>query len=138
MRYTLPANSGQRGKSGVVAIAARMLMLLTAALLNHPAALAADYPARPLQLVIPFPAGGPADIVGRLYGQHLATVLGQPVTIINRDGAAGTIGTVSGTTAAEAATRATSAKREASRATSAAFCASAARSCARVAPAGTG
>ena len=93
MRYTLSANSGHHGKSGIVTTAARMLMLLTAALLTLPSALAADYPARPLQMVIPFPAGGPADIVGRLYGQHLATVLGQPVTIINRDGAAGTIGT---------------------------------------------
>lgn len=54
---------------------------------------AADYPNRPVQMVIPFPAGGPADIVGRLYGQHLAAILGQPVAIINRDGAAGTIGT---------------------------------------------
>ena len=58
------------------------------------AALAADaYPSRPIQMVIPFPAGGPADIVGRLYAQHLATLLGQPVTTLNRDGAAGTIGT---------------------------------------------
>ena len=58
------------------------------------AALSADaYPSRPIQMVIPFPAGGPADIVGRLYAQHLATLLGQPVTTLNRDGAAGTIGT---------------------------------------------
>jgi tripartite-type tricarboxylate transporter receptor subunit TctC len=72
---------------------ARTVTVLIAAIVAITAAPAADYPTRPLQMVIPFPAGGPADIVGRLYGQHLATILGQPVTIINRDGAAGTIGT---------------------------------------------
>ena len=53
----------------------------------------AEYPERPLQMIIPFPAGGPADIVGRLYAQQLATQLGQPVSVLNRDGAAGIIGT---------------------------------------------
>ena len=70
--------------------AAAMLVAMSCA--SH--ALAADdYPNRPIQMVIPFPAGGPADIVGRLYAQHLSTLLGQPVATINRDGAAGTIGT---------------------------------------------
>jgi tripartite-type tricarboxylate transporter receptor subunit TctC len=54
---------------------------------------AEDYPAKPIQLIVPFPAGGPADIVGRLYAQHLATVVGQPVVTLNRDGASGSIGT---------------------------------------------
>lgn len=52
-----------------------------------------SYPDKPLQLVIPFPAGGPADIVGRLYAQHLSTILGQPVVVENPAGAGGTIGT---------------------------------------------
>ena len=52
-----------------------------------------DYPSKPLQMIVPFPAGGPADIVGRLYAQHLSTILGQPVVTLNRDGASGTIGT---------------------------------------------
>lgn len=67
-------------------------MLLAMACASHAPA-ADDYPNRPIQLVIPFPAGGPADIVGRLYAQHLSALLGQPVATINRDGAAGTIGT---------------------------------------------
>ncbi len=57
------------------------------------AAFAAGYPTKPIQMIVPFPAGGPADIVGRLYAQHLAAVVGQPVVTLNRDGASGSIGT---------------------------------------------
>ena len=51
------------------------------------------FPDRPLTLVVPFPAGGPADIIGRLYAQHLARLAGQNVVVENRVGAAGVIGT---------------------------------------------
>ncbi|MBU6188289.1 MAG: tripartite tricarboxylate transporter substrate binding protein [Betaproteobacteria bacterium] len=54
---------------------------------------APSFPDRPLTLVVPFPAGGPADIVGRLYAQHLARIAGQNVVVDNRVGAAGVIGT---------------------------------------------
>src|SRR5919201_1999814 len=59
-----------------------------------------DYPARPIQMIVPFPAGGPADIVGRLYAQHLAAIVGQPVVTLNRDGASGAIGTAAAARAA--------------------------------------
>ncbi len=59
-----------------------------------------DYPARPIQMIVPFPAGGPADIVGRLYAQHLSALVGQPVVTLNRDGASGTIGTAAAARAA--------------------------------------
>jgi tripartite-type tricarboxylate transporter receptor subunit TctC len=52
-----------------------------------------DYPNRPIQIMVPFPAGGPADIVGRLYAQHLSMLLGQPVITQNQGGANGVIGT---------------------------------------------
>lgn len=52
-----------------------------------------DYPNRPIRMVIPFPAGGPADFVGRLYAQYLTKLAGQPVVIENIAGAAGSIGT---------------------------------------------
>ncbi len=52
-----------------------------------------DYPKRPIRMVIPFPAGGPADFVGRLYAQYLTKLAGQPVVIENIAGAAGSIGT---------------------------------------------
>jgi tripartite-type tricarboxylate transporter receptor subunit TctC len=52
---------------------------------------AQSWPSRPLRLVIPFAAGGGADIAGRVIGQELSEVLKQPVIIENRTGAGGTI-----------------------------------------------
>lgn len=52
-----------------------------------------SYPNRPIKMVVPFPAGGPADIVGRLYAQHLNKLSGQPIIVENVVGAAGSIGT---------------------------------------------
>ena len=51
------------------------------------------YPNRQLQLIVPFPAGGPTDIVARLYAQKLSKLTGQPVVVENVSGAAGIIGT---------------------------------------------
>lgn len=53
----------------------------------------APYPSRQLQLIVPFPAGGPTDIVARLYAQQLSKLAGQPVVVENVAGAAGMIGT---------------------------------------------
>jgi tripartite-type tricarboxylate transporter receptor subunit TctC len=54
--------------------------------------LAADYPARPIQLVVPFAAGGNADIVGRIAGDLMARGLNGTVVVENRGGAGGGIG----------------------------------------------
>jgi tripartite-type tricarboxylate transporter receptor subunit TctC len=56
------------------------------------AALARDYPTRPVHIIVSFPAGGPNDIVARLIGQWLSERLGQPFVIENRPGAGGTVG----------------------------------------------
>jgi tripartite-type tricarboxylate transporter receptor subunit TctC len=65
-----------------------------AAVLPAAAAGAAEtFPSRPIRLIVPFPAGGGTDIVGRVLGQKLHESLGQPFVIDNRGGAGGTLGT---------------------------------------------
>ena len=56
------------------------------------AVVAADYPTRPIRIVVPYPAGGPVDITMRAIGPRLSESLKQPVVIDNRGGAGGTIG----------------------------------------------
>ncbi|MGJ7493332.1 Bug family tripartite tricarboxylate transporter substrate binding protein [Variovorax sp. ZT4R33] len=55
-------------------------------------AMAQDYPARPIKLVVPFGAGTTADIVARVFGEGIAHQLGQPVVIENKAGAGGNVG----------------------------------------------
>ncbi len=55
-------------------------------------AFAQAWPAKPIRLVVPFPAGGSTDVVGRLVGEKMALALGQPVVVDNRAGAGGTTG----------------------------------------------
>ena len=51
-----------------------------------------QYPARPVRVVVPFAAGGPTDIVGRIIGSKLSDLLGQQFFVENRTGAGGNIG----------------------------------------------
>src|ERR1700756_4769306 len=55
-------------------------------------ALAQTYPARPMTMVIPFAAGGPTDVLGRVMAQRMGEVLGQQVIVENVGGAGGMTG----------------------------------------------
>jgi len=57
------------------------------------ASAAQDYPSRPVRIIVPFGAGGTADIFGRQLGQHLSEAWKQPFIIENRTGAGGNVGT---------------------------------------------
>jgi tripartite-type tricarboxylate transporter receptor subunit TctC len=54
---------------------------------------AQDFPAKPIRLVVPFPAGGPNDIIARVIGQRMSEITKQPVLIDNRGGQGGVLGT---------------------------------------------
>src|ERR1700741_2396616 len=62
---------------------------------------AQDYPNRSINVVVPFPAGGPSDVVARIVTEHMGRTLGQTLVIEHVGGAGGTIG--SGRVAAAAA-----------------------------------
>jgi tripartite-type tricarboxylate transporter receptor subunit TctC len=65
--------------------------MVALACLSASAALAQDYPAKQVRLVLPFPAGGGSDIIARVVAQKLTASLGQPVIVDNRAGASGNI-----------------------------------------------
>src|SRR5215475_9278758 len=72
------------------------LRLLTASLLLILSATAArpdDFPSKPIRLIVPFPPGGPNDIIARVVGQRMSQLAKQPVIIDNRGGQAGVLGT---------------------------------------------
>ena len=79
--------SGVSRRALIAAVGGTVLILAAVANATEP------FPTHPIRLVVPYPAGGGTDIVGRVLGQKLHESLGQPVVIDNRGGAGGTIGT---------------------------------------------
>jgi tripartite-type tricarboxylate transporter receptor subunit TctC len=68
-----------------------LAFIIWGAVLVAPAA-ADNYPSRPIRLIVPYPAGGSTDIMARALQEPMAKILGQPIIIDNRGGAAGTTG----------------------------------------------
>jgi len=73
-------------------IGPRLAFMLVSAFLATPC-LAQDYPTHPVKIIVPFGAGGPADVTARQIGSILQENFGQPFVIENRTGAGGVIGT---------------------------------------------
>ena len=82
--------SGSRRRLARGCIGAGLALAATLAVL--PQADAQDYPSRPVKIIVPFPAGGTADVMPRVIGEWLSRKWGQPVVVENRTGAAGNIG----------------------------------------------
>ena len=74
---------GARRASVIAALAALVALAAPAQ--------AADYPERPVMLVVAFPPGGPSDVLARIVGKKMEQLLGQPVVIENKPGAGGNI-----------------------------------------------
>ena len=70
----------------------RLMMVLALALGLTPGAFAQTYPSRPITIVVPFPAGGPTDVVARLLADRIRGPLGQTVVVENISGAVGALG----------------------------------------------
>ena len=68
------------------------LLICAAAALVSGAVLAQAYPSKPVRLIVPFPAGGPADLFGRALAQGMTERLGQPVLVENKSGVGGVLG----------------------------------------------
>jgi tripartite-type tricarboxylate transporter receptor subunit TctC len=68
-------------------------LLLALCLVLASSASADDFPSKPIRLIVPFPPGGPNDIIARVVGQRMSEICKQPVIIDNRGGQAGALGT---------------------------------------------
>ena len=69
-----------------------MQIVLAAALIACGAARAEDWPTRPITLVVPYPAGGPTDVIGRLFAQQMSEFLNRQIVVENIGGAGGMTG----------------------------------------------
>ncbi len=88
-----PITVNRRGRRPGWARARRSLLGLGLLLASTGLGLAQEaYPSRPIQMIVPYPPGGNTDLMARALQPELSRALGQPVVIVNRGGAAGTLG----------------------------------------------
>ena len=71
----------------------RLAALLMLGALCGGAQAAADWPAQPITIIVPFPPGGATDVMARLFAPRIEAAIGRPVVVENKSGAGGTIGT---------------------------------------------
>src|SRR5689334_9754479 len=74
----------------------RLMVLALAAVVGCLTPAAAQYPERPITMIVPFAAGGPTDIIARIVGEDMQKTLGQPIIVENVAGAGGTTGITRG------------------------------------------
>jgi len=83
---------GHRGNMASTVSRRHLLALGMGALATCPAAAQSDFPSRPIRLIVPYPPGGPTDVMARLVSQFLSESLGQQIFVDNRPGAGSTLG----------------------------------------------
>ncbi|MGE5095937.1 MAG: Bug family tripartite tricarboxylate transporter substrate binding protein, partial [Betaproteobacteria bacterium] len=71
----------------------RLAAFCAALVLATPLAFAQSYPSRPVKIIVPFAAGGPADIYARVVGEKLQAALGQPFVVEDKPGGGSIVGT---------------------------------------------
>jgi len=76
----------------MLVLARRIVAAFAVALFAFAPCAGAAYPDKPIRMILPFPAGGPTDAIGRMLAQHLSTALGQNVVVENRSGGNSAIG----------------------------------------------
>src|SRR5207302_10196429 len=87
--YQRPNNDGGDSMSGLLrALGCALLVVMASS-----TARAEDYPSRPVRLIVPFGAGGPADLYARVIAQHLSEQLKQAFVVEDRPGAGSILGT---------------------------------------------
>jgi tripartite-type tricarboxylate transporter receptor subunit TctC len=93
MRFNKPPGEADavRTYSGRVALTLALVLALTTQFAG--VARADEYPSRPIRLIVPYAAGGAADLVARIIGKHVGESMGQTIVIENRGGAGAIIGT---------------------------------------------
>src|SRR6478736_305697 len=77
----------------VTAGCAALMLAATSHAQNAPGGTAPSYPTRQVRVIVPYPAGGPTDVMARLVAQHLSESLGQNFFVENLTGASGVVGT---------------------------------------------